>query len=205
MKLYLLLSIIIISFSCNPTKNANLQETTYPSTDTKAEISGEKKEEMPKDVTTVKIPESYEQTESSMNSKEHHYVGNFKLTAAKATLKSALKVNEAFPLIIAPAFDMFMLTYKGQELVSYYAFPNPLEQHRTGTTIPEANATILLPALLEYEHKDIRIFICELGEYIDDWEAHINTFDTFKTNVRKAIILERYELDPKQIQAIIQQ
>lgn len=150
-------------------------------------------------------PEQIEATTDSSESNEadsflenaYHFAAYFQFTSDGITFEKAEKVVGDFPLLIAPAFDAFAATYDGDEIISFYAFPDPLEVEQGRSTTGSAMQTLLFPASLSKSDRleDTYIGVFKVTNYIEDWEAKVKTRTQLKQSLQDGYLKEMYQID----------
>ncbi len=187
--LYLAFSLL---FSCSKTNKTTNKEQQPPNQMEESEIPREGEES--------------DEVESYDFSSEHHFAARFNFTKDKMELRQADKLEGKFPLLIAPAFDAFAVIYDEGELVSFYAFPNPLENSPRQEAVTQAEETLLLPSFLTTHTNlnDVYIGVYEIAAYIDNWEARVRTKAQLKKSITEGFLKELYQLDPKSLQVALQ-
>ncbi len=150
------------------------------------------------EVTSVEIAEDEEMDKQGEG---WHFVARFKFTTDRATLESAEKASGDFSLLIAPAFNAFIVVYQGEQLVSFHALPKPLEHNPTAPTAT-AYETVLLPSLVAtHPPDDLKIGIYEVTAYIEDWTAAIGTKSQLEGSLKDGFLGELYVINPDELQA----
>lgn len=186
--LYLTFSLL---FSCSKTNKTTNNEQPPPNQMEESEIQ---EEEESSEVETYDITSQY------------HFAARFNFTKEKMELRQVNKLAGVFPLLIAPAFDAFAVIYDENELLSFFAFPNPLENSPRQEAVTQAEETLLLPSFLATHTNvnKVHIGVYEVAAYIDNWEARVRTKAQLKKSITEGFLKELYVLDANQLQVALQ-
>lgn len=136
----------------------------------------------------ARTPENTGETEEPAGA-EFHYAVRFRFTRESAQPLSVTRQAGDMPLTVAPASEMFVATYAGEQLVQYYRFADPLRVRSVGhegemERLEEGFATLLFPSTFKTllaKKPDIAIY--SVKAYITGFQEQIAT----ATAVQRAI------------------